>query len=1358
MIYPEKRADPGAHRKWVIRTGIPSIDGMFHISEHEATGTRGGIGLSELSTTTSIAIVGPQGTGKSVLAMHFASRYLADCHAAFAHDPPSMPKVCYVSTDMTYEFAEPMVRRFALDIPNRRHVPFSDHQALTDEHGRHRTADWLVPYLPPGASMVAPDVKLKLVECPADQPGDLAAYLLDDAGAGTGSPGDEGAGSPGDEGAGAPGEADAVPLAFVDLASRTAGDDWAFVHRLLGALPERGRDAPRHLIVLDAVEGLETFGGELDSYGEPSLRRARIAKLIRLAAGKCHLVVIVEEATDEVVLPEAFVSDVVFRLQSQDVHGYMRRTLQIEKARGQSTVRGRHPYVIRSGRGSMTGAAQDFDDPRVPSVTNPSREFQSYVELFPSLHYASRSLMSAARGVDDDGTGRAGEEEARRGKREERLPERAGFGIMYLDEMLAEPVGAPRPGSDTRGLPCSTITALIGDAGTQKTGLGIAFLGQAFGVMVEQLRADWEAHKLGSPDSYEECRGIIEGRYAALAGVPVLITTQNETSGALADSFVDRLLRRPGRPLLVLPDPWPRALRDFIAKRTICRRLEIHDMPSAVLFNIIKRALEAGQRVAAGLDPDPLAQGHAPPDTGWRQGESWRVRLVIDDLNTIMDTYLQVKSDPLFLPFLLYYLRREGPTSLIIDTRAGLPDTVTGELFHMDLRALSDFRLYTWSVTEFFGDHRVAIAAIPPIARDHRARVREIKRVMTEQGSRKGQLFVDPVFELYSGLRENRPQLVPLEVRLYGETPACCEYARYLNDIFKRTFRPNLQRSEDPGEVVVSERATDYNLIRDASYLKVDTRLDHTLVTQIDEFWRQGHAGGDLERQYLMENVDPAQPSRQLEIRDPFHTYRDANPGTSGRRWKADYFAVPGFSVSDPRGDGVDRVPYLWDFGFMACRVDAWQRAAAQYPELRQFWESYRAGGAGAADGQNRLTWRAFLGFACDVARHESAAHKQHVPAFDVARPAGESFSCLVLEVWLSEILRTLDRYADNPVAVQLGAKLTEQLGRREWGVQRRDHEGLLDLLSPGARSTPTGVPEGDLPGWSLELYKTWLLLVESLDLEMLADRDPASPDGKGRATAVTVRHWYKTACAVPGQGQDAAGHCFYGRLPGRFTTRGDWFLAVAPESRSYPLASRALDLLCSIRGNMRRLEDGVGLPARRLTGEMEPHRTEASFRTRLATESGEFGTRKYLSYADILALGAGGGGDADPPAPAGERLGWLWRSGLRNYHRHALVWQAWLFRIAGDWAALKEAKTGKESAQPWRSGFKIYDEIDTAPDPSALSDATRNLETFRAFPAACHALRDELRLVDSSTRILHLIPKPEKQHSHAEGTEETEN
>src|SRR5437764_1401377 len=54
-------------------------------------------------------------------------------------------------------------------------------------------------------------------------------------------------------------------VAFIDLASRTGGDDWGFTERLLALIPapKSGAPRPRDIVVIDAMEGMETLTGEV---------------------------------------------------------------------------------------------------------------------------------------------------------------------------------------------------------------------------------------------------------------------------------------------------------------------------------------------------------------------------------------------------------------------------------------------------------------------------------------------------------------------------------------------------------------------------------------------------------------------------------------------------------------------------------------------------------------------------------------------------------------------------------------------------------------------------------------------------------------------------------------------------------------------------------------------------------------------------------------------------------------------------------------------------------------------------------------------------------------------------------------
>src|SRR4051812_16028362 len=102
-----------------------------------------------------------------------------------------------------------------------------------------------------------------------------------------------------------------------------------------------------HLLIVDAVEGLETLVGDIDSFGLERSRRSRVAQLLRSAEGRCHLLLVVEEGSNENQLDEEFVSDVVIRLGTSGDQRYSYRTISIVKARGQEHVRGEHRLLIR---------------------------------------------------------------------------------------------------------------------------------------------------------------------------------------------------------------------------------------------------------------------------------------------------------------------------------------------------------------------------------------------------------------------------------------------------------------------------------------------------------------------------------------------------------------------------------------------------------------------------------------------------------------------------------------------------------------------------------------------------------------------------------------------------------------------------------------------------------------------------------------------------------------------------------------------------------------------------------------------------------------------------------------------------
>jgi KaiC/GvpD/RAD55 family RecA-like ATPase len=101
-----------------LRFGIESLDKLIGTN-----GKQSGMNIAHNkgdSSTTSMCIIGPDGTGKSVLVLHLAAQYLADCM-----EGGKLPKVLYISTDLTHNMAETIWRNFDLCHPRTRIEPFT---------------------------------------------------------------------------------------------------------------------------------------------------------------------------------------------------------------------------------------------------------------------------------------------------------------------------------------------------------------------------------------------------------------------------------------------------------------------------------------------------------------------------------------------------------------------------------------------------------------------------------------------------------------------------------------------------------------------------------------------------------------------------------------------------------------------------------------------------------------------------------------------------------------------------------------------------------------------------------------------------------------------------------------------------------------------------------------------------------------------------------------------------------------------------------------------------------------------------------------------------------------------------------
>ena len=1287
--------------------------------------------------TTSVCIVGPNGTGKSIFGLHMASRYLADC---IIDDPDRLPAVLYVSTDLTYNMARRAWDNFALDYPFSRKDPFA----------------------PPGA---APAGEVEPIRLITKAPTQLAKEfdLVEE-------------------------KQHRGKVVFVDMASYTAGDDWGFLHKLLALMPMPGADdpeekrlnAPRHLVVVDAIEGFEALAGEVNAFGEKSTRRSRVAQLMRLSEDKCHTLLVVEKSVKGEGLAEEFIADTVIRLENFSTRNYDRRVLKVEKVRGQSHIRGHHHYSIRSGGGSTTGLQRNPDDPEVPApVAGGGRRLQSYVQVYHSVHHLNRKIMEI-KGAE------------RKSRDEPGHDKFAAFGISYLDSMLGgkEETTKSKPAGgghyyDTRGLPCSSTTALIGDSLTQKSTLGKAFLSRCFHSFAERLkerrallaegrdvdaicghvrekvemvsdspvteewessgrefveRGDWRSlseyvgRKVGrermsfTPDPKggpRESEERLLTRLAAWtldykAGQAVMLATHNTHHAKLADDFVRWL--RPNDELNEfsrdIPD-YEEALKDYIMGGTICRRLEIHSLSSEVLIHIVQQTVNAAQKNALTRKEmsDPLE----------RYRKSWPIRVVIDDFSTFRDIFPELREDPLLLPSILFHFEREGVTTLIVDTQSGKPETPIAERFESELRQMVQHNLYTWRFP-FYGESRVAITAIPPFSQQYAGIVRELRWESGGLGQQdmpavNEPATVDPHFELYTGLEEGRPRPVPLSVRFYAETPAMESYIETQNDFLGELFVPAARQSQTgAASVIVGVPATNYNELRDFAYLQMDTRLDHTLVFQVDEFWalrlpNQRKRSGASHSQWSYLNSVTAKPragaGRGAEAYEPdlnVDPYKFFQPregeGTKGQRevrrrdfYKSYYDDYTGYERFGEEGAKdalhVDRFPFTWDFGFLLCQPVAWDtrrsfkvrgkdEKRARLYTVKDIWDSLKkatkAGGDGG--GAEYVSWRMFIEACKKAAEGMSDKLSKQVTAFDFAQISPESFSCLILEVWFSEIYDTLLH------------RIKEAKGKKERHTAEEDLKSFVDTLSkrPLFRPATEGEEEERAPRLSslveeywLELYKSWLLLIEVINFsDIVGEATALDFDFKSKNTdfsSIASRHWYKTASQCPNE-VAARASLVAVRLPGHFSVRGDWFLAVSGSSRSVRQAERALDLFSSRRANVTRLQLGVGLPTR-----FPRIESVKQLRTKLISHERGQDNVEYETFLKIA--------ETTPKVSVGKKedFHWLWRSSLADYVHSNRIWHKWLNRMLLSWH-----RNLLRYKSVWRNSFEVYDELTNNP------------------------------------------------------------
>lgn len=1216
--------------------------------------------------TVSICLIGADGVGKSLLAMHLASRYRADV----CREREGRPFVIYVSTDLSYSRARLSWGNFALDYPAHRIEDPFDYPEL------HRRLQ----------RPVEKDEQVDLTEFVP-----LQDQLRE--------------------------HADHEVL-FLDLATHTSGDDWAYLNRFTASLPQPGLQEPRHLIIVDAVEGLEVLVGDRDAFGHSRDRRSRVAQLLRTAAGKCHVVVLVEKQ-DAGKTPEEFICDTVISLSRSEESGYARRAIEVEKVRGQSHVRGSHEISIRSGRGSSTGTRFNADDPFVVHPASQGRQKfaqilrdanrfdkvesdsdgdlipQGYAFVFHSLHFVHRQVMDDRQPIEI-----------------EKQPSRvSGFGMAHLDEILKhippeETFDEAEDKGDPAGLPVREPAALIGEDGTYKSKLSKAFLAQAH-----------------HPDR-------------RVSGVATLLTTKTLDDEGLSERLNKHLPldKPPGRPS---------------GSHVLCRRLEIHHVTSPILFHIMKQLLRRAQLALLlrkhASDPAELEKALellSPASSCDRELENgrrilgWQIRYVIDNWTAIGEIYPQVKADPLFWPCVLFFIRREGISALIV---ASEPIGFSHE-FRLSktfsLQDLTSIQLFTWRVP-FFGESRVAITITPPLQSEGRGSVIRELRLLGHRGSgmqarvprnNSQRIAINPSFELYDGLTTGKPRYVTLKVWLF-QTPNQNKYAADIKPVFNWLVADSPQKEElKKYEVLDLQGATSYATLREFCELQGVSRFRYTLVIQVDEYWAKTN-----NRQFASMSRYLSQPTATIRRKeddsptievaagflseDPFSLWQpsatdlermaQAIPRKGGvlkEVNRAGLIATVGYNMAKlvKANEGQQlKVPYCWDFGFMMLDHSVWNTTLTNFQTLD------RPDGASTNPHKPRQSWRTFLSLC--VKEYPSDDSSMLWYPLAVAPEEQETLACLFLEIWVSQIEASCAN-ASSP------RPLREEV--EKYFLLRRDDRESSYSLADGMQRFAREAAEALI---LLSALVPIELIDQNNEIRAFVKETDSEPDDafensgnpEQRVTRfpgvrptrihgktlrpMAIRSWYSASKWIDhlnwsadesgtSDSRDPADGTYYipAQLPGTRSVRGDWFLAVARGSRSYQMGERAIDLLCSRRANIFRLQEGIGLPVRdgspdhlparelwtALWRKQEAHvddRNGGKPKGNLTNTLGgkSIALKKYkktdrIRYQELLSLGP----DSlvsQPPGSAGSGMSWLWRSRINQFDRHARIFRRWL-------------------------------------------------------------------------------------------------
>ena len=533
----------------------------------------------------------------------------------------------------------------------------------------------------------------------------------------------------------------------------------------------------------------------------------------------------------------------------------------------------------------------------------------------------------------------------------------------------------------------------VGEAGTLKSRLGYAFLANAFSSDNHQY--DCGAILLTS-------EGIDEN------GLHSAIMEWGKTDGAVKP--------QEGRVLVRAVLPRFLSSSNFVFRLKICIR-------------------EMKKRLGLPVDSSDGA---------------WRLRVVIDNWNTIVDAHASLQRDKQLLQAVFTLLRDEGVYAMIVATQPGSPAAVDVPNRRHDLTRMEATRIHTWPVN-FFGDRRIAICTSVPGKDGRRTSVAELSRY---NGS-EHRLQIKTVFDFYEDLESGKARRVKLKVKLYSANedgdgrviPNANTYSSEVSALFGDLF----SRPETADEVVSFESIKGYDSFKEYIQNLDWAQLDETLVIQVDEFWKGQSAAVpfaklglgfakslEIDKGSFPDFSDAVQPERIplhkdfgiiLADRASWYKAKDLEVGDY-RLFRARDSVLPlngpGFDPSlvliPTKENAAAR--NLWSLLDEPAGDDEVGEAIVVSKPLRvgHVWNALCAGGedvrfAGISPEKRpneqeflNPSWEVFLR-ACQIVAAHSGKR-----AFDIDLRTSESLSSLVLEIWLTRI-------ANSAIKVQHGSR-----------------------------------------------------------------------------------------------------------------------------------------------------------------------------------------------------------------------------------------------------------------------------------------------------------------------------------------------